>query len=310
MSSPQLFAVAAGVQTRQLRPGAMGNIVALHHPVRLVEEIAISDQILGGRLEVGLVSGITQSAFPPYGADFSTRREQLLEFVHFLKAAYADEKSFSFNGRFIHQENLKLAVKPVQKPHPPLWIETRDPATLEFCAREGVNTGYFFFFSRAQAFERYAKFLEDWKRAGWAHAPRIAYCSLVYVDETDQKAMDKAYGQIGRAYRGFFPPAETNDELLRLQEEHARLFESRNEFDAAAIVRNLLNPDWLIEQDLVLIGSPATVASKLRKWADEGRFNTFFGEFNFGELEDGDLMRSIRLFGEQVIPALRDWEPF
>jgi hypothetical protein len=52
------------------------------------------------------------------------------------------------------------------------------------------------------------------------------------------------------------------------------------------------------------------VASKLKSFAAGGHFNVFMGEFNFGELSEPDLMRSIRLFGEQVIPQLRDWEPF
>jgi len=60
----------------------------------------------------------------------------------------------------------------------------------------------------------------------------------------------------------------------------------------------------------VLIGSPDTVATKLRKWAEEGTFNTFFGEFNFGNIAEADLMRSLRLFGTEVMPRLRDFEPF
>ena len=52
------------------------------------------------------------------------------------------------------------------------------------------------------------------------------------------------------------------------------------------------------------------MARKLRDYANEGMFNTFFGEFNFGDLGEDDLMRSIRLFGTEVMPALSDFEPF
>jgi hypothetical protein len=52
------------------------------------------------------------------------------------------------------------------------------------------------------------------------------------------------------------------------------------------------------------------VAKKLKKIASEGVFDTFFGEFNFSNLAEADLMRSIRLFGEKVIPQLRDYQPF
>jgi alkanesulfonate monooxygenase SsuD/methylene tetrahydromethanopterin reductase-like flavin-dependent oxidoreductase (luciferase family) len=66
----------------------------------------------------------------------------------------------------------------------------------------------------------------------------------------------------------------------------------------------------LLKHDLVFIGSPQTVAAKLRAAAQAGLFNTFMGEFNFSDLPEDDLLRSIRLFGEQVIPALRDYAPF
>ena len=55
---------------------------------------------------------------------------------------------------------------------------------------------------------------------------------------------------------------------------------------------------------------PRTVAEKLYRASEEGMFNTFMGEFNFADLPEEDLMRSIQLFGTKVIPELRDFEPF
>ena len=63
--------------------------------------------------------------------------------------------------------------------------------------------------------------------------------------------------------------------------------------------------DYVLNNDLIFIGSPDTVAAKLEKASQEGVFNTLFCEMNFGQLEDADLMRSIRLMGESVIPQLR-----
>jgi alkanesulfonate monooxygenase SsuD/methylene tetrahydromethanopterin reductase-like flavin-dependent oxidoreductase (luciferase family) len=73
---------------------------------------------------------------------------------------------------------------------------------------------------------------------------------------------------------------------------------------------NLFDPDYLTKHDLVFIGSPETVARKIRAAAQSGIFNVFMGEFNFSDLPESNLMRSIRLFGEKVIPALRSYEPF
>jgi alkanesulfonate monooxygenase SsuD/methylene tetrahydromethanopterin reductase-like flavin-dependent oxidoreductase (luciferase family) len=65
-----------------------------------------------------------------------------------------------------------------------------------------------------------------------------------------------------------------------------------------------------MKNNLIFVGSPQTVAERIRAAAADGLFNTFMGEFNFSDLPDADLMRSIRLFGEKVIPALRNYEPF
>ena len=145
-----------------MRVGPMGYVVPLYHPLRLAEEIAIVDQMLGGRMELGLVPGINADYFRPFGIDYDLRKSPTLEFVDYLRAAFGKTQPFSFHGDEFHTENAKLAVQPFQKPHPPLWMMSRDPQTLEFCAQNGINPGYFLVYPRADAAPRYRKFLEDW----------------------------------------------------------------------------------------------------------------------------------------------------
>jgi alkanesulfonate monooxygenase SsuD/methylene tetrahydromethanopterin reductase-like flavin-dependent oxidoreductase (luciferase family) len=168
MSSPSLYAVGAGARTKRLRIGPMGYIVPLYHPLRLAEEIAIVDQMLGGRMELGLVPGINPDYFRPFGLDYGQRKSPTLEFVDYLRAAFGDSQPFSFHGHDFHTDNAQLAVPPVQRPHPPLWMMSRDPQTLEFCAANGINPGYFLVYPRADAAPRYRKFLADWAAAGHA----------------------------------------------------------------------------------------------------------------------------------------------
>jgi alkanesulfonate monooxygenase SsuD/methylene tetrahydromethanopterin reductase-like flavin-dependent oxidoreductase (luciferase family) len=309
MSAPGLYSVAAGARTKRMRLGGMGHIVPLHHALRLTEEIALADQMIGGRLEVGLVPGITPANFGPFGANYDTRRQSTHEFVGFLKAAYAAKEFFDFRGQFHRVEHGRLAVMPAQRPHPPLWLETRDPASLEFCAENGINTGYFFLYPRADAAPRYRKFLAEWQAKGHERKPRIAYSCICYVDETDDKAL-RRLREAGAAYRGFLPPTRTETELAAALEENGKRFEARGEPGAGEVARHLLDGEWQYERDLLLVGSPDTVATKLKKIAADGFFNTFFAEFNFGNLPEADLMRSIRLFGTEVMPRLRDFEPF
>ena len=310
ISSPSLYAVGAGARTKRLRIGPMGYIVPLYHPLRLVEEIAIVDQMLGGRMELGLVPGISAEYFKPFGLDYNFRKSPTLEFVDYMRAAYGEKQPFSFHGDNHKTESAEISVQPFQKPHPPLWMMSRDPQTLEFCATNGINPGYFLIYPRKDAAPRYVKFIEDWGKAGHPKKPNIAYCTIVHVDDTDEKAIDVALKRAARAYEGFLPhpkPGETFEERVR---EHAKKFIGRGEPGASEIMANLFDADYLMKHELVFIGSAETVAAKIHAAAKAGLFNVFLGEFNFSDLPEADLMRSIRLFGEKVIPALRDYEPF
>ena len=150
----------------------------------------------------------------------------------------------------------------------------------------------------------------DWKQAGWPQKPNVAYCTIVYVDETDEKALAAGLLRASRAYEGFLPPPQPGETFDARVHAHAKKFIGRGEPGASEIMANLFDPDYLINHDLVFIGSPQTVAGKIRAAAKSGIFNTFMGEFNFSDLPESDLMRSIRLFGEKVIPALRSYQPF
>jgi alkanesulfonate monooxygenase SsuD/methylene tetrahydromethanopterin reductase-like flavin-dependent oxidoreductase (luciferase family) len=310
ISSPSLYAVGAGARTKRMRIGPMGYIVPLYHPLRLAEEIAIVDQMLGGRMECGLVPGINADYFRPFGVDYDHRKTPTLEFVDYLRAAYGETQPFSWHGENFHTDNALLSVPPVQQPHPPLWMMSRDPRTLEFCAQKGVNPGYFLVYPRADAAPRYRVFLDNWQKAGHGRKAKIAYCTLIYVDESDQKAIDVALARAARAYEGFLPPPKPGESFEERVREHAKKFIGRGEPGASEIMANVFNPDYLMKNELVYIGSPQTVAEKLRRNAETGLFNVFLGEFNFSDLPAADVMRSIRLFGEKVMPALRSYEPF
>ena len=155
MSSPSLYAVGAGARTRRLRVGPMGYIVPLYHPLRLAEEIAIVDQMLGGRMELGLVPGINADYFRPFGLDYDLRKSPTLEFVDYMRAAFGGTQPFSFHGSNFHTESAEISVQPFQRPHPPLWMMSRDPQTLEFCARNAISPGYFLIYPRCDAAPRY-----------------------------------------------------------------------------------------------------------------------------------------------------------
>ena len=92
--------------------------------------------------------------------------------------------------------------------------------------------------------------------------------------------------------------------------EFCEQFRERGENPAAVQITKIFDPDYILDNDLVFIGAPDTVAEKLHNASATGVFNTFMGEFNFSDLQEEDLMRSIRLFGEKVLPELKNFEPY
>ena len=314
MTSPTVFCTGAAAHTQNLRIGPMGYVVPLYDPIRILEETAVLDHILHGRFELGLVAGITPEYFKHYthfqdsGMEtFEKRRQLTQEVVSLVKLASCDEVSFSFQGPYHQYQDMRLSVKPQQKPHMPMWMQSRDPDTLQFLAKEGVNTGYLLFYPREEAVPRYREYLRLWDEAGHTQKPNIGYWSLVYVDETDEAALSKAAIHIRHAFSQVFGVGDGGfEDANRLVEN----FERRGELGSAEIARHMGDVEYLLNRNLVFVGSPDTVAARIKEAATEGLFNTFMAELNIGYLEEEDLMRSIRLFGDKVIPQLRSFEPY
>ena len=233
--------------------------------------------------------------------------------MRFLKTAFDGQRRFDFEGRYHGFKEVILSVAPVQQPHPPLWIETRDPATLEFCAREGINAGYFFLFPRrARGLPRYPRLYGAVVRGRLEAqaADRLYLHSSMSTRPTPRRWRSSMTP--GCAYRGFLL-ATNEPAVLRGShiEERARSSSERGEPGAAeghAPHRRCASTS---------MSTRCCWSARRRRWRkssrrdrDEGMFNCLFGEFNFGELAEDDLMRSIDLFGTEVIPRLRDFEPF
>ena len=311
--STTAFCAAAAARTSRLRLGTMGYAVPLYDLIRIVEEVAILDNITHGRLEVGLASGVTPEEFRVYGGDWENSHELAIEAMLLLRKAFTSQKPFDFQGPFHQYEQVPLSVEPLQRPHPPIWLLSLKPDQLKAAAQEGVNTGYLFFRPREDAASYIRDYLQMWKEHGHQHGPNVCYVAFVYVDETDEAAVangaqhiiDSMWTIYGRGL-GLDPSPEREYHDMGSQSDgdQGRAF-GHDSIDN----QKWMDFDYLHENDLVIVGSPETVARKLKSAAEKGLFNVFCGEFNVGSLPEDSLMRSIRLFGTEVIPALREFDP-
>ena len=121
---------------------------------------------------------------------------------------------------------------------------------------------------------------------------------MINFDESDDKAMDVALARAARAYEASWR-GRSRATPSRAASPASPRIQRPGEPGASEIMMNLFEADYLMKNDLIYIGSLETVAEKIQASAEEGLFNVIMGEFNFGDLPEEDLLRSIRLFGER-----------
>lgn len=125
----QMLSYAAACTTR-LRLGVAVLITTLHDPLQLAWAVAAVDRLSHGRLDVGVGHGGKHRPFSAFGVDQKTFISYFTEGIELMKAAWSDEPTVTFHGRFRDVDGLPMQPKPVQRPHPPLWIGGTAPTAL------------------------------------------------------------------------------------------------------------------------------------------------------------------------------------
>ena len=125
----QMLAYAAA-STSRLRLGVAVLITSLHDPLQLAWAITAVDRLSHGRLDVGVGHGGKRRPFKAFGVDDETFVSYFSEGIGLMKAAWSDEPTVTFHGRFRDVDGLPIQPKPVQRPHPPLWIGGTAPKAL------------------------------------------------------------------------------------------------------------------------------------------------------------------------------------
>ncbi len=132
----QMLAYAAACTTR-LRLGVAVLITTLHDPLQLAWAVTAVDRLSHGRVDVGVGHGGKRRPFEAFGVEKKTFVSYFTEGIELMKAAWSDEPAVTFRGRFRDVDGLPIQPKPVQRPHPPLWIGGTAPKALARAVRLG-----------------------------------------------------------------------------------------------------------------------------------------------------------------------------
>ena len=120
MNSPNLMAAALSQRTKRMKILILGNLLPVHEPLRLAEEIAMLDNMTGGRIICGVARGIPRE-YKYFNIPLSESRPRFNEAFEIMKRAWTQD-SFSYKGQFHSYENISILPRPVQKPYPPVWV--------------------------------------------------------------------------------------------------------------------------------------------------------------------------------------------
>src|SRR5262252_7518560 len=137
MNSPNLMAAAASQRTRNLRLLIYGNVLPLHEPLRLAEELAMLDCLSNGRIIAGFVRGIPRE-YRVYGVPMTESRARFEEAWEIVRALWTEEVT-TYEGRFWSYRDVALWPRPLQQPHPPVWMPvTTSKESIDWAARHAI----------------------------------------------------------------------------------------------------------------------------------------------------------------------------
>jgi alkanesulfonate monooxygenase SsuD/methylene tetrahydromethanopterin reductase-like flavin-dependent oxidoreductase (luciferase family) len=280
--SPGLFLAAVAQRTKRLRFGPLVYSLPLYHPVRLIEEICMLDQMSGGRFELGVGRGVSPFEVGFFGVNPSDGPRQFPEALRVIKQGLtADELTFS--GEFYEFSKVPMVLKPVQRPHPPLWYGVLTPEAAYWAAFESANIVTLVPPGPARAvIDRYR---QEWKNFGRAEdeLPLMGLSRHVVLAETDAAAIRIAE----RAYR--------------LWLKHMELLWVRHGTTLPLGLPPEIGP--LLQAAAAFAGTASKFKTFVRDQIEQTGANYFVCDVAFGDLTPEESMRTVELIAHEIMPS-------
>lgn len=283
--SPTVYLSAVARSTTRLRFGPLVFALPLYHPFRLVQEICMLDQISKGRLEIGFGRGASPIEAAYFGNDHADAEATYRENLERILAALSSN-SLDGKGTFNEVDEIPLLVEPYQKPHPPLWYGIHSTESAARAARMGSHVVSL---DTAEETRNFAdSFRDAWsaEHGSLNNLPLIGLGIFVHVDEDEDRARSTAQ----RAYAVWH---NSFNWLFRRHDMAVPKHQRPAEFEGMAA------------QGRAVAGTPDQVSEFLAERMEVATANYMVSQIAFGDMTAEETQRSVRLFGEQVIPALR-----
>jgi alkanesulfonate monooxygenase SsuD/methylene tetrahydromethanopterin reductase-like flavin-dependent oxidoreductase (luciferase family) len=301
-SAPEVFLTACAMQTKRIRVGhgAVVCVPEMNHPVRVAERAAALDIVSGGRLDVGTARSSTWTELGGFGADPDETKKTWDEFVRVLPKMWTQDR-FSHDGVSFSMPERAILPKPVQKPHPPLWVTVTSPGTELDAADRGIGCLGVAAASYAEQERRtkeYRRRIRSCDPVG-AVNERVATLNFLYCHEDPATAAGT-----GLRMLGLF--GLLNAHLLPTREAYpTRAYQSlaalapRPSTDAGSPGDAFGVPDG------IAIGDPKRIVESLKRWQSIGVDAVNFVLNTTDTIPQAVVLASLRLFAREVMPEFR-----
>jgi alkanesulfonate monooxygenase SsuD/methylene tetrahydromethanopterin reductase-like flavin-dependent oxidoreductase (luciferase family) len=186
--SVHMMGTMAASRTKRLRIGMAVSLAPFYNPLRLAEEVALLDVLSGGRVNWGAGRGFDRSEFAAFGIPGEESAPRFHETVDIVLKAWTNQR-LSYQGRFYQYDGVEVLPKPLQAPHPPVWMAATSTSAIEWAAGQGHSILMDPHSSRADLVKKRRHYAAKLVEAGHSDAGRhIPMARLVAVDETAEKA--------------------------------------------------------------------------------------------------------------------------
>ena len=310
MPSPNLIAAALARRTSDVALVVLGNSVALYNPpLRVAEEFAMLDCISGGRLVAGFPVGTSMDTNYAYGMTPTTLREKYYEGVRLIVESWQRDDVFAFNGRFTQLRYVNCWPKPVQKPHPPVWIPGGGSVeTWDYCADNHFLYSYLSFSGYKRAKTLLDGFWKTLERRGLPQNPyQGAFLQFVAVGDSEQEVADRFgphaewfFNKTQHIYGGFL---------------EAPGYRTLSTIKAGLIAQQsggrLIDTTWkqMVDNGTVIAGTPKQVQEQIVELVRSLNIGHLGIVAQFGDMPHDKAMANIGRIGREVIGPLKSiWD--
>jgi alkanesulfonate monooxygenase SsuD/methylene tetrahydromethanopterin reductase-like flavin-dependent oxidoreductase (luciferase family) len=319
-SAPEVFLAACSQRTRQIRLGHGVILTApgFNHPARTAERVSMLDLVSNGRVEFGSGESSSEAELAGFGIDPLIKREQWLEGLEVAVRCMVEQPFTGVDGEYVRMPPRNVVPKPVQKPHPPLWVACSRRDTILLAAEKGMGALTFAFIdpeeARSWVHEYERTLAQSCVPVGYAVNPQLACVSPMMLHHDEEEAIRRGVegaNFFGYSLGHFYVFGEHRPGVTNVWSEYEQRRAAQG-FDPEAVARAVkeerLGAKVAAGDSTGLrgaIGTPDQVREYLRRYEEAGVDQVIF-VLQAGRNRHEHIMESIELFGREVLPEFRD----